>query len=277
MAIYAVGDLQGCLDPLKGMLDEAGFDPARDRLWLVGDLVNRGPQSLETLRFVKGLGEAALTVLGNHDLHLLAVYHGVHEVRRKDTIAPLLAAPDCKELMEWLAGRPLIHHDPALGFTLVHAGLPPQWTIADAITYSREIEDLLMSADRVRLLRRMYGDEPSLWDDGLTGWDRARYITNAFTRMRFVTAGGRLEFKHKCAPGAQPSWLMPWYEVPGRRSRDQRIVFGHWSTVGLVETGHNAWALDGGCVWGGSLTLMRLDGEAPIVTQRRCPQAMAPR
>lgn len=276
MAVYAVGDLQGCLDPLKRMLDEAGFDPARDRLWLVGDLVNRGPQSLEALRFVKGLGEAAVTVLGNHDLHLLAVHHGVHEVRRKDTLSPILAAPDRRELMEWLAERPLIHRDDVLGYTLVHAGLPPQWDIETALACARELEALLKSADRVRLLRRMYGDKPDLWDVGLEGWDRARYITNAFTRLRYVDAEGRLDLEHKCAPGAQPSWLMPWYEVPGRRSHDERIVFGHWSTVGLVDTGHNAWALDSGCVWGGSLTLMRLDAETPTYTQCRCAQALAP-
>lgn len=276
MAVYAVGDLQGCLDSLKQLLDEVRFDPAHDRLWLTGDLVNRGPQSLECLRFVRALGEAAITVLGNHDLHLLAVHEGVHKVRRKDTIAPIMAAPDCDELMAWLRTRPLMHHNPDAGFALIHAGLPPQWDLALALACASEVESLLRGPDHGQLLRRMYGDTPDLWSEDLEGWDRARYITNCFTRLRYCAADGRLDMEHKGRPGRQPPHLMPWYEVPGRLTRGLRILFGHWSTLGLIDTGHGAIALDTGCLWGGHLTAVRIDAEALPMTQVRCPQALAP-
>ncbi|MDD3519235.1 MAG: symmetrical bis(5'-nucleosyl)-tetraphosphatase [Chromatiales bacterium] len=254
---FAIGDIQGYLDPLQRLLDRIGFDPAGDRLWLVGDLVNRGPQSLETLRFVKGLGEAATVVLGNHDLHLLAVAHG-KQGKRKDTLEPILKAPDRDELLDWLRRQPLLHDDPTLDYTMVHAGLPPQWDMATARRCAREVETQLQADDFSAFLQRMYGDQPDRWDPALSGWDRLRFITNCFTRLRYCSADGRLDMEHKGPPGMQPLHLMPWYAVPGRASRERRIVFGHWSTAGLIDE-HGVVGLDTGCIWGGRLSAVRLD------------------
>ncbi len=279
MAVYAVGDLQGCLDPLRRLLDRLGFDPARDRLWLTGDLVNRGPSSLETLRFVRGLGEAAVCVLGNHDLHLLAVAAGAAPGRPEDTLDAVLEAPDREALLAWLRARALLHHDAALGWTLVHAGLPPQWDLAEAAERAREAEAALRGPGWRALLAAMYGDEPARWDPALAGHARLRFIVNALTRLRYCTADGALALRHKGPPGSQPEGCLPWYAVPGRRSAGTRIVFGHWSTLGALAGGtgrDDVVCLDGGCVWGGRLLALRLDAEDARPLSVGCTRARLP-
>jgi len=257
MSTYAIGDLQGCYDPLRRLLDRVGFDPAHDRLWFVGDLVNRGPQSLQTLRFIHGLGAAALTVLGNHDLHLLAVAHGGRKGRR-DTLDDILGAADRDALLEWLRRQPLLHEDGELA--LLHAGLPPQWDLHLARRCAREVEDVLRGPDYAGFLRDMYGDEPSCWDDALTGARRLRFIVNCYTRMRYCDARGRIDLEAKGAPGSQPESLMPWFAHPGRRSANSTLVFGHWSTLGRVHwPEHRVYCLDTGAIWGGRLTALRLE------------------
>ena len=274
MAVYAIGDLQGCYDSLQRLLDHIRYDDSNDRLWFTGDLVNRGPDSLKCLRFVKDLGERAVTVLGNHDLHLLAVARGHSHQRRKDTLDDILEAPDHEALMSWLASQPLLHRDADLGYAMVHAGLPPQWDLDQARACAREAEAVLQGPKRDDFLAVMYGDQPDHWSPQLTGMERLRFIINCFTRMRFCDADGRLDLKYKGPPGSQRDGLMPWYEVPGRRSANEAIIFGHWSTHGRGQR-HGAFALDTGCLWGGTLTAMRLDGE-PEYFSVDCPSAQAP-
>ncbi|APZ43668.1 symmetrical bis(5'-nucleosyl)-tetraphosphatase [Acidihalobacter ferrooxydans] len=275
MAVYAVGDLQGCLEPLHRLLDRLRFDPAADQLWLVGDLVNRGPQSLETLRFVRGLGAAATAVLGNHDLHLLALAAGVGKPKRSDTLQTVLDAPDAGELLDWLRHRPLLHHDAALGWTLVHAGLPPQWDLAQARACAAEVEQALRSSQSAQFFAHMYGDQPTHWSASLSGTQRLRYVMNALTRMRYITADGGLEHVCKTAPEQAPAGLTPWFRVPHRRNRDVRIVFGHWSTLNLIREA-NLLALDTGCLWGGTLTAAQLDDPDLGITAVACAQAKRP-
>lgn len=260
MARYAVGDLQGCFDPLRRLLDRVAFDPARDVLWSTGDLVNRGPQSLECLRFFRDLGGSARVVLGNHDLHLLAVAAGIRRLKRSDTLQPVLDAPDAAELLEWLARQPLFYREP--DYALVHAGLAPQWTLDDAERLAGEIAGVLAGPERETYLRGMYGDEPSLWSETLQGPTRWRVITNYFTRMRICDARGALNLAFKEAPAAAPAGFMPWYDAPRRRSANTRIIFGHWAS--LLGRSHrpDAIALDTGCVWGNKLTLFALDSGA---------------
>ena len=258
MAVYAIGDIQGCYDPLLRLLDRLRFDPAADLLWLVGDLVNRGPHSVQVLRLAQGLGERAVVVLGNHDLTLLAVAAGQVKPKRKDTFHTILAAPDHSELLDWLRRRPLLHHDPALGFTLVHAGLPPQWDLALAQRCAAELEATLRGPDYEDFLARMFGGEPRCWRDDLAGYDRLRFTVNALTRMRFCTADGVLSFSEKGPPGSQESSLLPWFAVPGRRNADLNLVFGHWAALGYYRA-PGIYALDSGCVWGNRLTAIRLD------------------
>ncbi|MCB1866250.1 MAG: symmetrical bis(5'-nucleosyl)-tetraphosphatase [Chromatiales bacterium] len=259
MATYAIGDLQGCREPFERLLEAIAFDPARDRLWLVGDLVNRGPDSLGALRAVRALGDAAVCVLGNHDLNLLAVAAGVRRSKPQDTLDDILGAPDRDELLAWLRTRPALVHDAGLDATLVHAGLAPQWTIADAIARADELAALCADERAFgEFLHEMYGDEPARWSDELSGHARLRCITNAFTRLRFCAPNGRMDFRDKGPPGTQREGLLPWFEVPGRRSAGHTIVFGHWSTLGARES-LGAWGLDTGCVWGGALTALRLD------------------
>jgi len=260
MATFAVGDVQGCYRELQRLLERIHFDATHDRLWFTGDLVNRGPQSLETLRFVHSLGDRAICVLGNHDLHLLAVATGSAKLKRNDSFQAVLQAPDRDELLDWLRHLPLLHHDAGLGYTLIHAGLPPQWDLALALACAHELESTLSSADHLEFFRHMYGNQPSHWSEGLTGMDRLRFIVNCFTRMRYCNADGVLDLASNGAPGTQPPGFFPWFELPERRSRNLHIVFGHWSTLGDVG-GHNIHALDTGCVWGGSLTALRLDGD----------------
>lgn len=268
MSSYAIGDIQGCYDELQQLLQQVQFDPAKDHLWFTGDLVNRGPKSLDTLRFVKGLGERAITVLGNHDLHLLAVWQHRHKhFKSNDTLGPIFAADDGEELLEWLRARPLMHYDATLDYAMVHAGLPPQWDRATALERAAEVEAVLRGDKFHEFLGHMYGNKPSHWSDSLEGWDRLRFIVNCFTRMRLCTKEGQLEFSHKGELSDAPAGLLPWFELEQRRSRDQRLVFGHWSALGLYQ-GHNVNAIDTGCLWGGSLSALEL--ESGVVHALRC-------
>lgn len=254
---YALGDIQGCFDFFRVALDACSFAPERDRLWLVGDLVNRGPHSLETLRFVKSLGDAAITVLGNHDLYLLMVAAGVEKRRGKDdTLDEILAAPDRDELLDWLRHRPLCHVEN--GYCMVHAGLLPQWSVAQARQLAGEVEALLRGPQYQETLAHMWGSEPASWSDDLSGWDRMRVIVNAMTRMRFCSPEGVMEFHTKGEVADAPPGYLPWFEVPGRKSADHVLVTGHWSALGLKIT-PNLLALDSGCLWGGHLTAIRLE------------------
>ncbi len=262
MATYAIGDVQGCCDELEALLARLAFDPARDRLWFVGDLVNRGPRSIDVLRLVQRLGDSAVTVLGNHDLHLLAIARGAAHLRPADlTLLPVLEAPDRDALLDWLQARPALHHDAALGVTMVHAGLPPQWDIPLARRCAAELEAALRSEHSGRLFADMYGNQPDRWDDELEGTDRLRFITNALTRLRVCDRDGRLLLKHKGPPSKMPATAIPWFQVPGRRWAGARIVCGHWSALGYYD-GDGVLALDTGCVWGGRLTAQRLDAPA---------------
>jgi bis(5'-nucleosyl)-tetraphosphatase (symmetrical) len=269
MALYAIGDVQGCDAELGRLLDALRFSPDRDRLWFVGDLVNRGPASLEVLRRVRSLGEAATVTLGNHDLHLLAVAHGFGRLKRDDTLSQVLSASDRDGLIEWLAHRPLCAEDRALNLCLLHAGLSPQWDMPAARRCAREFEQALRR-NPSKLFKQMYGDEPALWDDALEGAERLRYIVNCFTRLRYVDSQGRLELQAKGSPRkAQRGSLIPWYEAPHARWRGTRLVFGHWSTLGFFRNADVA-ALDTGCVWGGSLTALRLDVPDAAPVQVAC-------
>ena len=257
MATYAIGDVQGCFESLQRLLDLCDFDPARDRLWMVGDLVNRGPHSLETLRFFRSLGPAALTVLGNHDLYLLMVAEGGVEYRsRKDTLQDILDAPDCGELLAWLRQQPLCHTEGE--YCLVHGGLLPQWTADRARELAREVEARLQGPDFREFIRNLWGSEPTAWSDDLTGWDRLRVIVNAMTRMRFCTLDGAMEFKTKGTLDNAPAGHLPWFDLPGRQSASSVLITGHWSALGLKIT-PNLLALDSGCLWGGHLTAVRLE------------------
>jgi bis(5'-nucleosyl)-tetraphosphatase (symmetrical) len=267
MATYAIGDIQGCHDEFEILLEKLRFDAGRDRLWLVGDLVNRGPRSLDVLRRVRNLGDAAITVLGNHDLHLLAVALAPKQERVKagDTFQDILAAPDRDQLLVWLRGRPLLHHDDALGCTMIHAGLPPQWDLALAQRCARELEATLRDERRcIELFSHMYGDQPNHWSDDLHGVDRLRFITNCLTRLRFCRADGSIDLKFKGEIDTAPTGLVPWFRAPGRRSRNLRIVCGHWSALGYYD-GDGVLSIDAGCVWGARLCAVRLDRSAPPV------------
>lgn len=260
MAVYAIGDVQGCFDELQTLLDRVGFNPGADRLWFAGDLVNRGPKSLETLRFIRGLGNAAVSVLGNHDLHLLALAHDLPLDKDDHTMDAILVAPDRDELVDWLCHRPLLHHDDDLGYTLLHAGLPPQWDLHAARQHAHEVESMLKSTQRALFLEEMYGNKPKQWNEDLKGWDRLRFIVNCFTRLRFCDEEGRLDLSSKGPPGTQQDGYRPWFEVKKRRSRDLKIIFGHWSALSFGEhdpTG--VYPVDTGCLWGGALTALRID------------------
>ncbi len=272
MAIYAVGDIQGCYDELQRLLDHLQFDPADDQLWFVGDVVNRGPQSLESLRFVRELGNSAIMVLGNHDLHLLAVSEGIRPLKRRDTLEDILSAPDADELLLWLRQRPLLHYNKSLKTLMVHAGLPRAWSKKQARKHAAEVEAVLSGPHYRDFLSVMYGNDPRHWDEKLQGMDRLRYITNAFTRIRYCEADGALDMIHKQKPGLQPDSLTPWFAMENRRNRKTRIVFGHWSTLGYLND-HNCIALDTGCLWGGSMTAVRLDTRKPKPYTLSCPGA----
>lgn len=267
MAVYAIGDLQGCYDPFRRLLDTLEFDPGQDTLWLVGDLVNRGPKSLKTLRFVKSLGESAITVLGNHDLHLLALASGRKQPsNRFRTLQKTLNAPDRDELVDWLRQRPLAHYDKSLGTLLVHAGTHPLWTVKKTLARAAEVEEVLRGAGYRKFLGAMYGNSPRSWSGKLTGHDRLRFIVNCLTRMRMLTAKGRLNFAHSGPPFRARKNLVPWYDVENAAWRGTRVVFGHWSALGLIVLPDYV-SLDTGCVWGRQLTAVRLDRPVARVYQ----------
>lgn len=261
MARFAIGDLQGCATELEALLKRIGFSSDRDQLWFVGDLVNRGPHSLRCLRLIRALGDNAVVVLGNHDLHLLAMAYG-SQLKDKpgDTLGEVLRAPDRDALLEWLLERPLAHQDPDHGELLIHAGLVPQWSVSQALALAQEVHTALRRSPEA-LFDSMYGDKPDEWSPQLKGADRLRFIVNTLTRLRVCTAAGRVALKAKGPPPqgkGREAALLPWFEVPGRLSRDTRIVFGHWSTLGYVNA-HGVIGLDTGCVWGGALTAVNLD------------------
>jgi bis(5'-nucleosyl)-tetraphosphatase (symmetrical) len=259
MATYAIGDVQGCYSELCALLNKIRFDKRHDRLWFVGDLVNRGPGSLETLRFVRSLGRSAVTVLGNHDLHLIALAYGYGRARGDDTLDAVLAATDCGPLIDWMRTLPLLHSGE--GYLMVHAGLLPQWSVGKARALANEVENALRGPGRGEFLARLYGSKPEVWADDLSGFDRLRVIVNAMTRMRFCTPTGRMEFHTKGESNQAPSGYLPWFDIPGRASSGTTIVCGHWSALGLKLL-PNLIALDAGCVWGGQLTAIRLEDRA---------------
>jgi bis(5'-nucleosyl)-tetraphosphatase (symmetrical) len=262
MATYAIGDVQGCYDQLRSLLAQLRFEPARDRLWFCGDLVNRGPASSEVLRLARGLGDRVVAVLGNHDLHLLAAACGKRPLRTKDTFTDVLDAPDREALIEWLRHLPLLHHDAGLGYTLVHAGLSPQWDLNTAKRCAGEVEQALTGEGWTQLLERMYGDQPDQWSESLTGWDRLRVIINCITRIRYCDRRGRLALPEKGPPGSQPPGMIPWFAVHERKTRGEAILFGHWATLQIhhqLAPSHGVYHLDTGCAWGGHLTAMRLE------------------
>jgi bis(5'-nucleosyl)-tetraphosphatase (symmetrical) len=256
MATYAIGDVQGCFQPLMGLLERVAFDPQRDRLWFVGDLVNRGPDSLSVLRFVKQLGQGAVCVLGNHDLHLVAVAERHGKLRKGDTLEETLEAPDRTELVEWLRKRPLMHAES--GYAMVHAGLLPSWTVQRALELAREVEKALRGPDYVSVLAHMYGNEPDRWKEDLAGNARLRVIINAMTRMRVCTREGVMELGYKGDRVTLPPGVVPWFAVPGRASSTATVIFGHWSALDLVQE-PNVIGLDTGCLWGRKLSALRLE------------------
>ncbi len=277
MAVWAIGDIQGCHDELARLIDKLNYDPSKDALWFCGDLVNRGGQSLEVLRLVKSLNERTVVTLGNHDLSLLAV--GARSEKDQARVNPelraVLVAPDRDELLDWLRHRPLLHADRELGTMMIHAGLAPNWSVGRAESVAREIESQLRANDYKRLLRQMFGNKPDTWSTRLRGIERLRAGINVLTRMRFCDVRGRIAFSEKGMPGTQRPGVYPWFSVPGHERRDMRIVFGHWSTLGRFS-GLGVHAIDTGCVWGGALTAMRIDVEEPeyvvIKSDRPTPQ-----
>lgn len=263
MAVYAIGDVQGCYDVLQRLLEKIAFDPAADRLWFAGDLVNRGGQSLEVLRLVHGLGDLATVVLGNHDLHLVAEQYKPEARRQKNPeLKAVLEAADGEILLRWLRTRPLLHHDPDLNFVMVHAGIDPRWTLSTAKQCAVLVQKALSEDKPGPLLMQMYGNRPKAYERRLKGTMKLRTIINVYTRMRYCNARGEIAFSEKGAPGSQPVGWYPWFEVPGHKKRDFRIVCGHWSALGRFA-GLGVYGIDTGAVWGGQLTALRLDGEEP--------------
>ncbi|MDT8452454.1 MAG: symmetrical bis(5'-nucleosyl)-tetraphosphatase [Gammaproteobacteria bacterium] len=278
MATYAIGDIQGCFDELRQLLKKINFRSDRDILWFTGDLVNRGPKSLETLRFVRSLGQNAIVVLGNHDLHLLALAHSHNKPGRKDTLDEILHANDRDALLQWLQHRPLMHVADDLQLCLVHAGIHPHWSIARAKSLAEEVEVVLRSERSVDFFANMYGDKPATWSDELSGYSRLRYITNVFTRLRFCTTEGALALDYKSEPGTQPAGFLPWFNVESRTNREHGIIFGHWSTLILAHNIEypNVYPLDTGCLWGGQLTAMRIDDQSFSKTALQCSPQCSP-
>jgi len=264
---WAIGDLQGCLDPLRALVDQL---PADVPIWLTGDLINRGPRSLDTLRWVIAQGNRITTVLGNHDLHLLSIAAGIRKPHRTDTYNDILTAHDRGQLLDWIRSRPLAHFDH--GWLMVHAGVLPQWSVRQTLELAAEVQAALSAPDWLSFLPHMYGNEPSCWDDSLQGPERLRIVINALTRMRFVDAAGRMEFATKEGVGAAPAGFMPWFDAPGRLTASTPIVFGHWSALGLINR-PDLVAIDTGCVWGRQLSAIRLSDRK--VLQVQCPDCGA--
>lgn len=257
MATYAIGDVQGCFSALQRLLQQLNFN-AQDELWFAGDLINRGTESLAVLRFIKGLGAQAKVVLGNHDLHLLAVYYGGHALKKHDTVQDILAAPDCAELLHWLRQQPLIHCDAKQHWCMSHAGLPPMWSVAQALALSQEVSTFIQSAQAEAFFKVMYGNQPDRWQDSLIGLDRLRVIVNYLTRMRFVGQQGELDLLSKEGTGTAPAGFRPWFELP-RTSAPTQLLFGHWAALEGHTGKDDIFALDTGCVWGGKLSALRLE------------------
>ena len=267
MAVYAIGDLQGCYDPFRRLLDAIDFSPHKDTLWLAGDLVNRGPKSLKTLRFVRKLGDSAITVLGNHDLHLLALQSdALPNANRFRSLRKVLRAPDADELCDWLRHRPLAHYDKDLNTLMVHAGTYPLWTVKKTLARAAEVETALQGDDYMNVLAKMYGNTPAKWSGNLTGYKRLRFIINCLTRMRMVTSDGGLDMNFSGSPFRARRSLQPWYATGTRAWQGTRIVFGHWSALGLIVL-PDLVSVDTGCVWGRQLTAVRLDKRVPRVIQ----------
>lgn len=260
MATYAIGDIQGCFDELQDLLKKIKFNPSQDKLWFAGDLINRGPQSLEVLRFIRDLGASHKIVLGNHDLHLLASWVHGKSISSKDTLQPILEAKDSEQLCQWLRQQPIMVEDTDLGFVMVHAGILPLWDMAQVRTFAHEIEVTLQSDGYKDFLNHMYSNEDNVWQDHLEGLPRLRTLVNVFTRIRYCDANGIMALTEKGELGTQSSGLMPWFICPQRKTHDQKIVFGHWATLeGKILGEHNVFSLDTGCVWGRSLRAMRLE------------------
>lgn len=255
MSIYAIGDIQGCYNELRHLLDRIKFDPTQDQLWLTGDLVNRGPHSLETLRFIKNLGNSAVSVLGNHDLHLIATVASLNKTGKKDTLGPIIRAPDCHELINWLRQQPLFYYNDQ--YCMLHAGIPPQWDFEQTKLMAQSVEQTIQGNDYQRFFRSMYGDKPTIWQDDLPRSEKLRFAVNCFTRLRYCTINGELDFHFKGPPGTQSAHLLPWFSVPGRKSMNMQIIFGHWSTLGFYAQ-NNVYSIDTGCLWGGQLTALKL-------------------
>ena len=271
--IYLIGDVQGCSGPLDHLLSVVDFSPSRDHLYLLGDLVNRGPDSLGVLRRLRALEGSATSLLGNHDLHLLAVAQGVRKAHRSDTLDDILNAPDRDAWLDWVRQQRLAVQ--AHGWLMVHAGVVPQWTAEQTVALAGEVEALLRGPDLHDFLVQMYGNEPARWDETLQGADRLRCVINCLTRLRFCAVDGTMEFKTKDSAASAPEGFMPWFEVPGRRTQNTPIAFGHWSTLGLINR-DELMALDTGCVWGAQLTAVRVDGAQREVFQVECPRAQQP-
>ena len=282
MALYMIGDIQGCDDALRRLLDAVDFSPSRDTVFLLGDLVNRGPDSLAVLRRLMAFGPAARSVLGNHDLHLLALAHGLRAPHRSDTLSAVLDAPDRSGLLEWLRSQPMAMLENIHGRDVlrVHAGVLPSWTADQAVALAREVEDVLRGPQLGDFLAQMYGDQPDRWSDELQGATRLRVIVNVLTRLRFCTADDRMEFDTKEGAAAAPPGFLPWFDVPGRKTGGTTVAFGHWSTLGWMDR-TDVLSLDTGCVWGGRLSAVRLyqdgtGGLAHSLIQVLCVQASAP-
>ncbi len=279
MAVYAIGDVQGCYDELVQLLEKINYKDHKDRLWFTGDLVNRGPKSLQTLRMIRAMGANATVVLGNHDLHLLATAYDHLNPGKKDTLDDILKAPDREPLLEWLRFRPLMHVDSELKPVMVHAGLHPDWSIEKARSLAHEVESVLRSDKHVSFYNHMYGNKPRTWSDDLNSWARLRFITNIFTRMRYCDKDGKTSMSPKGAPGTQPEGLQPWFEIKSRRSKNKPIIFGHWSTLALLKSYpyKNVYPLDTGCLWGGRLTAMRIDKTPFTRICVDCPESQKPK
>jgi len=265
MSTYAIGDVQGCFKELLQLLDKINFDETNDRLWFVGDIVNRGPDSLEVLNFIIHLGETAVTVLGNHDLHMVAIAEGLMKQKKIDTLTPVLNSPDKQRLIDWIRQQKLIHYDKKLNFSMIHAGLSPQWDIYQAQELAAEVSQVLRSKDYLSFFKVMYGNKPDKWKENLTGHDRIRFIVNCFTRMRYLNDKDELNFTEKGAPGSQADHLTPWFTIDDRKSKHEKIIFGHWASLHLGNirdfTPYNVYPIDTGCLWGRELTALRLEDE----------------
>jgi len=270
MSTYAIGDIQGCYSQLQKLLTKLKFKSDKDKLWFAGDIVNRGPDSLKTIRYIKSLGDNAVTVLGNHDLHLLAIAHGRRKQSKKDTLQHILDAKDSDTLLDWLQHRPLMHYKEKHNTCMVHAGIYPGWTTQQALSNSREVEQVLQGPKAHEFFHHMYGDKPSKWSDNLNGWDRLRFITNAFTRMRYLKENFKLCLKEKGAPGKQGEGVIPWFEFESA-NRKLNIVFGHWSTLKDPELKH-LYPLDTGCLWGGKLSALKINKKMDTYIRTKCPE-----